>query len=86
MKDARIRDRLAAEKDVLCFEMEAAGLMNTFPCLVIRGICDYSDSHKNKEWQGYAAMVAAAYTKDLLRRIPSNRIEAERRINDILFG
>jgi nucleoside phosphorylase len=49
MKDAGIRDRLAAEKDVLCFEMEAAGLMNHFPCLVIRGICDYSDSHKNKE-------------------------------------
>lgn len=86
MKDALIRDRLAAEKDVLCFEMEAAGLMNTFPCLVIRGICDYSDSHKNKWWQGYAAMVAAAYTKDLLRRIPSNRIEAERRISDILSG
>jgi hypothetical protein len=49
MKDALIRDRLAAEKDVLCFEIEAAGLMNHFPCLVIRGICDYSDSHKNKE-------------------------------------
>ncbi|GAB1196290.1 hypothetical protein APSETT444_005559 [Aspergillus pseudonomiae] len=52
MKDALIRDRLAAEKEVLCFEMEAAGLMNSFPCLVIRGICDYSDSHKNKQWQG----------------------------------
>ncbi|OQE34407.1 hypothetical protein PENCOP_c018G08548 [Penicillium coprophilum] len=84
MKDALIRDRLAAEKDVLCFEMEAAGLMNTFPCLVIRGICDYSDSHKNKEWQGYAAMVAAAYTKDLLQRIPLNRIEAEERISAIV--
>jgi nucleoside phosphorylase len=78
MKDALIRDRLAADKDVLCFEMEAAGLMNTFPCLVIRGICDYSDSHKNKEWQGYAAMVAAAYAKDLLQRIPLNKIEADR--------
>lgn len=66
MKDATVRDKLAAEKDVLCFEMEAAGLMNHFPCLVIRSICDYSDSHKNKEWQGYAAMVAAAYAKDLL--------------------
>ncbi|OJJ79090.1 uncharacterized protein ASPGLDRAFT_1070745 [Aspergillus glaucus CBS 516.65] len=66
MKDASIRDRLAAEKDVLCFEMEAAGLMNHFPCLVICGICDYSDSHKNKDWQGYAAMTAAAYARDLL--------------------
>ena len=84
MKDALIRDRLAAEKDVLCFEMEAAGLMNHFPCLVIRGICDYSDSHKNKEWQGYAAMAAAAYTRDLLDRIAPNRLEAEKCIKDTL--
>jgi nucleoside phosphorylase len=66
--------------------MEAAGLMNTFPCLVIRGICDYSDSHKNKEWQGYAAMVAAAYAKDLLQRIPLNRIEAEEKISVVVSG
>jgi nucleoside phosphorylase len=37
MRDATIRDRLAREQDVLCFEMEAAGLMNHFPCLVVRG-------------------------------------------------
>ncbi|KAK7413536.1 hypothetical protein QQX98_007614 [Neonectria punicea] len=86
MKDALVRDRLAMEKDVLCFEMEAAGLMNHFPCLVIRGICDYSDSHKNKEWQGYAAMAAAAYAKDLLCRIAPNRVEAERKISDILYA
>ncbi|WYZ38366.1 hypothetical protein EsH8_III_000280 [Colletotrichum jinshuiense] len=49
MKDARVRDTLAAERGVLCFEMEAAGLMNYFPCLVIQGIYNYSDSHKNKE-------------------------------------
>jgi nucleoside phosphorylase len=84
MKDALTRDSLAKEKDVLCFEMEAAGLMNQFPCLVIRGICDYSDSHKNKEWQGYAAMVAAAYAKDLLYQIAPNRLEAERKISDVL--
>jgi nucleoside phosphorylase len=86
MRDALTRDRLAADKDVLCFEMEAAGLMNNFPCLVIRGICDYSDSHKNKEWQGYASMVAAAYAKDLLRRIPPIKVEAEKRIGDVLYG
>ncbi|KLJ13510.1 hypothetical protein EMPG_11549 [Blastomyces silverae] len=83
MKDALVRDKLATEKDVLCFEMEAAGLVNHFPCLVIRGICDYSDSHKNKEWQGYAAMVAAAYTKDLLYHIPPQMVEAEERIKVI---
>ncbi|WQF89370.1 Putative nucleoside phosphorylase domain-containing protein [Colletotrichum destructivum] len=84
MKDALVRDKLAAEKDVLCFEMEAAGLMNHFPCLVIRGICDYADSHKSKEWQGFAAMVAAAYAKDLLRQIPPNKIKAERRMAEVL--
>jgi nucleoside phosphorylase len=55
--------------------MEAAGLMNDFPCLVIRGICDYADSHKNKEWQGYAAAVAAAYAKELLLVVPSNQVD-----------
>ncbi|KAH9232141.1 hypothetical protein K456DRAFT_1896313 [Colletotrichum gloeosporioides 23] len=66
MKDALIRDKFAIKHNFLCFEMEAAGLSNTLPCLVIRGICDYSDSHKNKAWQGYAAIAAAAYAKDLL--------------------
>lgn len=84
MKDALIRDRLATEMGVLCFEMEAAGLMNDFPCLVIRGICDYSDSHKNKEWQGYAAMVAAAYAKDLLYQIIPQHVEREERILEVL--
>lgn len=85
MKDALIRDKLAAEENVLCFEMEAAGLMNHFPCLVIRGICDYADSHKNKEWQGYAAMVAAAYARDLLCRLAPTRVENEKRISELLL-
>lgn len=84
IKDAVLRNKLAKEKDVLCFEMEAAGLMNHFPCLVIRGICDYSDSHKNKEWQGYAAMTAAAYAKDLLCRIAPNKVEAEQKLSELL--
>ncbi|KAN0071991.1 Pfs, NACHT, and ankyrin domain protein, partial [Elaphomyces granulatus] len=70
MKDGRTRDCLAQEHGILCFEMEAAGLMNQLPCLVIRGICDYSDSHKNKKWQGYAALTAAAYGKILLSIVP----------------
>jgi nucleoside phosphorylase len=54
---------------VFCFEMEAAGLMLDFPCIIICGICDYADSYKNKQWQGYAALVAASYTKELLRHV-----------------
>ncbi|EAQ90477.1 hypothetical protein CHGG_02412 [Chaetomium globosum CBS 148.51] len=68
VKDAATRDRIVADVgvDCICFEMEAAGLMNHFPCLVIRGICDYADSHKNDRWQRYASATAAAYTKELL--------------------
>jgi hypothetical protein len=84
MKDAVVRDKLAKEKGVLCFEMEAAGLMNHFPCLVIRGICDYSDTHKNKVWQPYAAMTAAAYAKDLLAQISPGRVEAEAKLGELL--
>ncbi|KAL2848203.1 hypothetical protein BJX68DRAFT_255815 [Aspergillus pseudodeflectus] len=70
MKDARTRDSIAQELDICCFEMEAAGLMDQLQCLVVRGISDYCDSHKSKEWQGYAALTAAAYTKTLLQVVP----------------
>lgn len=71
MRNARMRDQMSNEPGrVLCFEMEAAGLMNNFDCLVIRGIADYADSHKNDRWQPYAAAVAAAFAKDLLVDIP----------------
>lgn len=86
VKDAHFRDTLAKEKDILCFEMKAGGLMNPFPCLVIRGICDYSDSHKNKDWQGYAAMTAAAYAKDLLQQISPTKVEDEKRLAEVIAG
>lgn len=72
IKDAQRRDKIVKDLggQVLCFEMEAAGLMNDFPCLVVRGISDYCDSHKNDEWQKYAAATAAAYTRELLLLIP----------------
>lgn len=66
IKSAAHRDWLGAQHKILCIEMEAAGVMNLIPCLVIRGICNYSDSHKNKDWQGYAAATAAAYVRLLL--------------------
>ncbi|KAF3937334.1 hypothetical protein ABW19_dt0203269 [Dactylella cylindrospora] len=69
MKHGITRDRVAKDRNILCFEMEAAGLMDTFPCIVIRGISDYADPHKNDNWQSYAAIVAAAYAKELLSTI-----------------
>ncbi|KAI1024069.1 hypothetical protein LB504_004992 [Fusarium proliferatum] len=75
LKDASTRDRWAKEYGILCFEMEAAGVMNILPCLVIRGICDYADAYKNKTWQNYAAATAAAYAKLLLQHTASSTME-----------
>lgn len=83
MKYGPSRERLRQETGALCFEMEAAGLMMNFPCIVVRGICDYADSHKNKQWQGYAALAAAAYTKELLSYVPTARIAQEHLVQEI---
>ncbi len=90
MKDGRARDDIAQRLSALCFEMEAAGMMDNLQCLPIRGICDYSDSHKNKEWQDYAAATAAAYGRELLEglsplsttldRTPTNITDATPRL------
>lgn len=70
MKNPRTRDMIAKDAgDALCFEMEAAGMMNNFKCIVIRGVADYADSHKNDVWHPYAAATAAACAKELLTYI-----------------
>ncbi|OJJ60228.1 hypothetical protein ASPSYDRAFT_44660 [Aspergillus sydowii CBS 593.65] len=71
LKDAAERDAFAQQYGAICFEMEAAGILDILPCVVVRGVCDYADSHKNDRWQGYAAMAAAAYTKEFLSHLPS---------------
>ncbi|UKZ56864.1 hypothetical protein TrVGV298_010709 [Trichoderma virens] len=69
IKDATVRDCLDGDLDgnVLCIEMEAAGLMNNFPCLVVRGICDYADSSKNKDWQEF--LLAKIYLDTLVDKV-----------------
>lgn len=86
IKDAATRDRIVEEieEDCICFEMEAAGLMNSFPCLVIRGICDYADSHKNDRWQRYAAATAAAYGKEFLEYVPGEDLQKTQKAVDVL--
>jgi hypothetical protein len=67
MKSGEDRDDIAARDGVIAFEMEGAGVWENFACaLVIKGVCDYADSHKSKRWQGYAAATAAAVTKGFL--------------------
>jgi nucleoside phosphorylase len=86
VKDAATRDEIAelTGEECICFEMEAAGIMDRFSCLVIRGICDYADSHKNDRWQRYASAMAAAYAKELLSYVPVNQLQTSQRAVDII--
>ena len=74
IKDGETRDELQKSLGILCVEMEAAGLMDNFPCLVIRGISDYADMHKNNRWQPYAAFTATAYARWLLEIVPAEKV------------
>ncbi|THX80238.1 hypothetical protein D6D05_04621, partial [Aureobasidium pullulans] len=89
-KSARHRDavlaRLAKENiKPMCFEMEAAGLVNNFPCLVIRGTCDYGDEHKNDDWQNYAAVTAAGFAKEFLRCVDVQEIQETQEIGNLIL-
>lgn len=84
VKDARVRDDLRDQFGALCVEMEAAGLMNHFPCLVIRGVCDYADSHKNDAWHPYAAMTAAAYAKEFLYYVSPTQASHEEPMQQVI--
>ncbi|KAK6329625.1 hypothetical protein TWF730_006173 [Orbilia blumenaviensis] len=68
VKDAAVRNAIykRLNNQVLCIEMEAAGLVG-IPAIIIRGVCDYADSEKNDDWQEYAAAVAAACAKEFLQ-------------------
>ncbi|KAF3281105.1 hypothetical protein TWF970_002279 [Orbilia oligospora] len=73
MKSGKDRDELAREEDVIGFEMEGAGVWGRVPaCVIIKGVCDYADSHKNKKWQRYASATAAAATMAFVKYWGSN--------------
>ncbi|KAG4262773.1 hypothetical protein FPRO03_10136 [Fusarium proliferatum] len=75
MKSAKDRDYITKQTKALAFEMESVGVWEVFPCVVIKSVCDYADSHKSKDWQPYAAACAASYAKGFLRYWDSNRQE-----------
>ncbi|GKT49200.1 5'-methylthioadenosine/S-adenosylhomocysteine nucleosidase [Colletotrichum spaethianum] len=68
MKAGLDRDRIAREHGLVAFEMEGAGVWDEVPCIVVKAVCDYADSHKNKKWQHFAAATAASTTKALLEQ------------------
>jgi nucleoside phosphorylase len=88
MRDSKKRDLYNKDYDsrILCFEMEAAGLMDSTPCLAIRGISDYADSHKREDhaWHGYAAAAAAAFAKEFINTIPSSRLNCMLTIAEVI--
>ncbi|KAF4949211.1 hypothetical protein FGADI_9068 [Fusarium gaditjirri] len=68
LKSSQDRNKLAELLGIAAFEMESAGLWEDLPCIVVKGVCDYADSHKNKEWQNFAAATSASVVKALLER------------------
>ena len=70
MKSAQRRDEISANESIIAFEMEGAGVWDNIPCIVVKGVCDYSDSHKNKDWQFFAAATAAACARAILDEVP----------------
>jgi nucleoside phosphorylase len=69
MKSASHRDQIAETEEVIAFEMESAGVCGNFPCIVVKGVSDYANSHKDGKWQSYAAANAAAAAKALLEHL-----------------
>ncbi|KAK6502064.1 hypothetical protein TWF481_009877 [Arthrobotrys musiformis] len=84
MGNARRRDELRDKYGVMCFEMEAAGLMNDFPCFIVRGISNYSDGHKSDNWQPWASMTASAAAKDLLSVIQPWSIDTTKTVIEVI--
>ena len=66
MKSGVKRDQIVQLEEVLGFEMEGAGVWDNISCIIIKGVCDYADSHKSKEWQHYAAAAGASAAKSFL--------------------
>ncbi|KAL4964643.1 uncharacterized protein BDV14DRAFT_73975 [Aspergillus stella-maris] len=71
MRQGVTQDKFAHEHGILCFDTDATGLRNAPQHLVIRGICDYADSHRTELWHACAAAAAAAYAKEILSFIPT---------------
>ena len=83
IRDGRLRDQIGMRCDgALCVEMEAAGVDFNRRCLVIRGIADYADSHKNDTWKFYAAGNAAAFTRELLCKVQPDMTKKIERVTE----
>lgn len=87
MKSGKERDDLAKRYQIIAFEMEGAGVYDDgLTVLVIKGICDYADGHKNKLWQPYAAYAAAGAFKALLEEYSSSSANIKIQLLDRVYS
>jgi nucleoside phosphorylase len=75
LKDPKLRDEVRDRFGARAIEMEGSGIMDAGwamdkDIMVVRGVCDYCDKHKDDSWQRYAALAAAAYTRSLIEALP----------------
>jgi hypothetical protein len=70
MKSAEERDRITKIDNIIAFKIEAGGVWEEVPCIIVKRMCDYADSHKNKKWQDFAAATTATIMKAFLERLP----------------
>lgn len=80
-KSQRLREQFCKQYDIKLLDNGFQAVMDSIQgnCkesfLIIRGVCDYNDGSRRKEWQPYAALAAAAYMKQLVLHIPKQQEE-----------
>ncbi|OJI81721.1 hypothetical protein ABZX51_001994 [Aspergillus tubingensis] len=86
MESGKQRDELAQREGIIGLEIEGTGAYTSsfFPSLVIKGVCDYADSHKNEVWQDYAAATAAACTKAFLQHWATDAMSTNVEFGEIM--
>ncbi|KAK7083481.1 hypothetical protein SK128_024109 [Halocaridina rubra] len=66
------RQDFASQLSVLAYDQEFDAVVESVygnrkdHYILIRGICDYNDGTRNKEWQPYAALAAASFMKAII--------------------
>ncbi|KAL6810698.1 WD40-repeat-containing domain protein [Trichoderma sp. SZMC 28013] len=88
IKSGKHRDEIAKHYGVLAFETEAAGVWDELPCIIVKGISNYSDGHGNKHWQDFAAATAACVAKALMERYTKTdktfRAQIEQKMKELM--
>lgn len=71
-KDDQLRQDFASRYGILAFDMEYDAVIESVygnrkdSYIIVRGIADYKDGSRKKEWQPYASLAAAAFTKAIV--------------------